>query len=229
MRLRLIVLDEELRARGGLDPIAVQRMVTAWQAGARFPPLIIERRTRRLVDGWTRHAAYQILGVAETEVETRRYQNEAELFADAVRLNVAHGQPLTGYDLRQAIARLEKLGITRDQLTEIVRIPAPRIDEIVRGFGWSPTGEPVALKRGLRHLRGEQLSSSQLAAIKRHGGQEATFFARQLALLLQQDLWPRDNANFRTAMNELVALWLAVARARHGMAGHGEARQGLVG
>jgi hypothetical protein len=207
MKRNRIQRDETLRARAQLDPIAVGRLVDAYNAGARFPPLVIEARTRRLVDGWHRDAAYEALGVADIEVDRRTYRNQAELFADAVRLNVAHGQPLSGYDLRNAIARLAALGYERIALGELVRIPPPKIDEITRGFGHAPTGEPIALKRGLAHLRGQQLSTGQIEAMRHYGGSAATFYARQLALLLDQDMWPRDNANFREAMDQLVELW----------------------
>jgi hypothetical protein len=209
MKRNRIQCDETLRARAHLDPITVGRLIDAYNAGARFPPLVVEAHTRRLVDGWHRNAAYETLSIDTIEVETRTYASEAELFADAVRLNVAHGQPLSGYDLRSAIARLTALGYERISLSELVRIPPPKIDDITRGFGHAPTGQAIALKRGLAHLKGQRLSANQIEAMRHYGGNPATFYARQLALLLEQDMWPHDNANFRDAMDRLVELWRA--------------------
>ncbi|HSR76414.1 MAG TPA: hypothetical protein VLN57_07485 [Xanthobacteraceae bacterium] len=209
LQLNRIVLDEKLRARAsGLNPLAVHRLVEAYGAGARFPPLIVEKGTHRLVDGWTRHAAYQLLGLKQIDVEIRSYHDETELFADAVRFNIQHGQPFTGYDIKHAIARLEKLGLGHSAISELVRMSIPKIEDIVRGFGHSATGEAIPLKRGVEYLHGQQISELQVKAMRRLGG-VATFHARQLVLRLEQDLWPHDNGNFREAMDQLCALWLA--------------------
>jgi hypothetical protein len=207
LALSKIVLDETLRARSRLDPVNVHRLITAYQAGARFPKLVVERMTNRLVDGWHRYEAYRTLNIAEVEVVLRVYASEAEFFADAVRLNIGHGTQLAAYDVKNAIARLDGLGISRAQIAEIVRIPAVKIDEIVRGFAHDAAGEPVPLKRGLAHLRGTTLNDRQIGALRHHGGHEASYWARQLVSLLEQDLAPRDNPSFTEAMNTLVRLW----------------------
>lgn len=207
MQLIQIVLDESLRARSHNNPIHIHDMVEAYEMGVRFPPMVIERQTRRLVDGWHRHEVYSVIGLTETEVEPRTYSGEAELFADAIRLNISHGERLTSYDIKNAIARLESLGVTRVAISEIVRVPAPKIEKLVRGFAQSADGAPLPLKRGLGHLQGQTLTDRQAAAIKHHGGHEATFYARQVVALLEQDLWPRDNPAFHQAMNDLTRLW----------------------
>lgn len=213
MKLENLVLDDVLRARSSLDPIAVHRLVQAYEAGARFPPMTVEAGTRRLVDGWTRRAAYERLGLTVIEVIQKRYASEAELFADAIRLNVSHGEPLSSYDLKCAIARLEELGIKRESISEIVRIPAARIDEMVRGSGVGASGSAVPLKYGLGHLAGQQLTQQQQGALKHYGGQSAAYYVNQLILLLEQDLWPRNQPNFANGMTKLCGLWTAILEA----------------
>lgn len=184
-------------------------MGDAFDAGAKFPPPVIESGTNRLVDGRHRYEVYRSRGIREIDVVQKKYLNETELFADAVRLNTAHGYSLTSYDIRVAIARLEAEGFKREKISEVVRIPVVKIEEIIKGFAHNVSGEPIALKGGLRHKAGETLSIPQVSALKRYGGHSAVFYIHQIISLLENDLWPKESNTFVEAMNRLTALWLA--------------------
>jgi hypothetical protein len=204
-------LDQELYPRKGVNPFFVHRMIDALESGSEFPPVTIEQSTGRLVDGWHRHQVYLAKGIKDVEVIAKSYLNDSDFFADAVRLNTAHGIPLTAYDLRNAVARLESMGYQRDAIGEVVKLPINKIAEIIKGFGNSPEGTPVALKGGLSHMQGETLNQQQINAQKRYGGHKSIFYARQLILLLEEDLWPREDFKFRQEMDRLAQLWVGHA------------------
>jgi hypothetical protein len=134
MRIKLadLKLDESLYPRKAVNPFFVHRMLDALDA--QFPPIVIEQSTGRLVDGWHRHQVYLAKGIKDTPAIAKSYLNDADLFADAVRLNTTHGIPLTAYDLRNAIARLESMGYQRDAISEVVKLPVDKIAEISKGF-----------------------------------------------------------------------------------------------
>jgi hypothetical protein len=144
-------------------------------------------------------------------VVKKAYASEGDLFADAIRLNVGHGDPLDAFTLKRAILRLQKYGYEREVISEIVRLPATRIETIERGFASSQDGKPLALKGGLRHLHGHALSPAQQEVNRRYSGGQATFHLRQLCGLIENNMWPRTE-NFAFEMNRLVGLWAAVAR-----------------
>jgi hypothetical protein len=209
MRIQLseLKLDEGLYPRKAVNPFFVHRMIDALESGSEFPAVTIEQGTGRLVDGWHRYQVYLAKGIKDVEAVGKVYLNDSDFFADAVRLNTTHGVPLTAYDLRNAVARLESMGYQRDAISEVVKLPADKIAEITKGFAASPEGNPVALKGGLSHKHGETLSEQQINAQRRYGGHKAVFYVRQLILLLEEDLWPREQLNFRQEMDRLVKLW----------------------
>lgn len=212
MKLKLtdIVIDESIYPRTQVNHHNVQRMIHAHKAGTKFPALIVEAGTHRLVDGRHRFEMFTREKVPTVEVKEKSYTSEADIYADAVRLNIDHGQPLDQFSVRNAVARLTELGYGRDAISDVVRIPADHIDTIVKGFAAAPTGEPVALKGGLRHMRGQTLSAQQMQVNRGYAGGKVSFYARQIADVIEGDLWPRDSAAFAEQMDRLVSLWSAI-------------------
>ena len=216
MKLKLtdIVIDESIYPRTQVNLYAVQRMVHAYESGAKFPPLVVEASTRRLVDGRHRYEMFKRKGATKVDVAEKAYPSEADLYADAVRLNIGHGQTLDQYSVRAAVAKLIEYGYERAAISEVVRVPVDHLETIVKGFAAAPTGQPVALKGGLRHMAGQSLSQEQITVNRSYAGGKATFYARQVADLLASDLWPRESEGFAAQMDRLVELWAAVRNAK---------------
>jgi hypothetical protein len=213
IKLSKIEIDESIYPRSSVSQINVDRLRSALKTGVKLPPLVLEAGSHRLVDGRHRHAAYQQEGIETVEAIEKVYANEAELFADAIRCNIGHGEPLDHYSIRRAILRLiEDYGYKRDAVSEIVRLPTPQIEHIQKGFAAKvEDGKPFAVKGGLPHLAGMALSASQREVIKHYSGGKAVFQVRQLADLLENELWPRNSATFVYEMNRLTKLWLQLA------------------
>lgn len=209
IEIKRIVLDQNIYPRTSVSQFNVSRLVAALKTGCKLPPVTVEASSFRLVDGWHRHAAYSEEGVERIECTVKTYSTEADLFADAVRLNVGHGEPLDSYSIRGAIIRLEGYGFKRAQISEVVRLPADRIEKIERGFATGPTGEPVALKSGLAHMHGSMLTEEQQAVNRRYSGGKAIFHLRQLCSLLEADMVP-NTETFTFEMNRLTNLWTKI-------------------
>lgn len=201
-----IVIDESLYPRNGVSEFNIQRLALAGEAGAKFPPIVVEIKTHRLVDGRHRLEVYKRKNVTRVDVIEKKYANDADLFADSVRLNIGHGAPLDQYTIRNAVLRLEAFGYKREQIAEVVRMPIERIERIERGFANTPAGEPIALKGGLSHLRGTTLNADQQQINRRYSGGKAVFHLRQLCELIENDMWPRT-PSFASEMERLVVLW----------------------
>jgi hypothetical protein len=204
-----IVFDETMYPRNGVSEFNIQRLALAGEAGAKFPPLVVEVKTHRLVDGRHRLEVYRRKGITKVDVIEKKYASDADMFADAVRLNIGHGTPLDQYTIRHSVLRLEQYGYTREQIAEVVRLPLERIEKIERGFANAPDGHPIALKGGLSHLHGETLNTEQQALNRRYSGGKATFHLRQLCVLIETDMWPRSDG-FTHEMERLISLWANV-------------------
>jgi hypothetical protein len=221
MRLAVekIVIDPNIYPRRKVNQFHVAKLRAAFQAGAKFPPLTVEHTTHRLVDGRHRRDVYVAEGVATIDVTTKHYASEADLFADAVRLNVGHGEALDQYCVRNSIIRLLEYGFTREIITDIVRLPAARIEEIERGFAFNESdNKPIALKGGLDHLKGAHLDQGQMEVNRHYSGGKAVFYVRQICDLLQNDMWPVTSTTFPAEMDRLVRLWAAIKRGQDGKA-----------
>jgi hypothetical protein len=202
-----IAIDASLYPRSGVNDFTIHRMVAALQVGTILPPIIIEAKTLRLVDGRHRYETHKREGLKTIEVEEKVYKNEADLFADAVRFNIGHGQPLDTYSVRNAIIRLETYGYSKEAISEVVRLPLDDIKKIEkRGFANDESGKSIALKGGLSHLAGHTLDKQQREINRRYSGPKAVFFVRQIAGLLANDMHPQTKT-FTDEMDSLCELW----------------------
>ncbi|MEO3755789.1 ParB/RepB/Spo0J family partition protein [Streptomyces sp. B6B3] len=86
----------------GIDESHVNLLV---ETQAQLPPILVHRETMRVIDGAHRLVAAKRLG--HETIAVRFFDgSEDDAFVTAVRLNVAHGLPLTLADRRAAAARV---------------------------------------------------------------------------------------------------------------------------
>jgi hypothetical protein len=199
-----IKIDEQLYPRAHMDPEHISRLTAALQAGAHFPPIVVEAKTYRLVDGRNRCEAHKGVGIKTIEAIEKVYRNEADFFADAVRLNASHGQPLDAASTRSAIIRLYSFGYSKEVISELIRVPADHLEMIRRGFDDAKgNGKPIAVKGD-----GEQpvISEKRKELIRKFAGEKAMFYVRQLVQMLEEDVHPKTRL-FHDTMNDLMKWW----------------------
>ncbi|HEX9810644.1 MAG TPA: ParB/RepB/Spo0J family partition protein [Burkholderiales bacterium] len=206
LKLELLVLDEHLYPRNGISTETVGMLVDAIESGAELPPILVENGTHRIVDGAHRADAYRRMGRETIRAEVRKFANDAELLAEAIRMNRAHGRPLDRYDLTSCMQRLQEMGFTRERISEVVRMPVDKLAHFAKGFANTAAGEAVPIKRGLEHLRGQTLTAPQIQAVEKYGGMHASFYANQLLLLLENNML-RETPQLIESMDRLCALW----------------------
>lgn len=208
-----IKIDEAIYPRSGVSEFNVGRLVSALKTGSKLPPLTVEAKSYRLVDGRHRYEAFLRESVDKVDVTEKVYASEADLFADAVRHNVGHGEPLDQYTIRAAVIRLSEYGYSRERISEVVRLTVDQLEKIERGFATdATTGKPMALKGGLRHLAGQSLTPGQIQVNKHYSGGKATFYVRQISELLRNGMWPDQSEAFVAGMDELVELWSSLRK-----------------
>src|SRR5688572_5167258 len=87
-----LVLDFNLYPRNDVSSVNVTSLIDAIEMGDPIPPPVVDKSSKRVIDGFHRVNAYKRLAHQEIEVTFREYKNEKDMFADAVRLNRAHGR-----------------------------------------------------------------------------------------------------------------------------------------
>lgn len=223
-----LVEDMAIYPRHAIDEAHVAILADAIRSGVTLPPLVADRATKRIVDGWHRLRAFRrILGATGTvEVDLRKYASDAELFLDAVALNAAHGRRLDRVDQVRVVMLAERIGITEVRVAAVLHVPAERIPllrvrvaKLPNGVeGAIPGTRQVALKRPLFHLAGQTLSAGQAAVMHTVPGTSYLLIVRQLAEGLTHRMLDPADERLRAALVALYALlgtYLAETRPPH--------------
>jgi ParB-like chromosome segregation protein Spo0J len=101
VEISLLKLTDSPRLAGESD----EHVELLAAAQDQFPPIIVHRETMRVIDG--AHRVKAAMRNGETKVPVRFFDgDEAEAFVLAVKLNVAHGLPLTLADRKRAAERI---------------------------------------------------------------------------------------------------------------------------
>ena len=218
VRRRLIsglVLERELSPRANLGSNHVGQLAESLRAGADLPPIVAERETSRVVDGFHRIEAYRRVYGREALIEVleKDYADEAELFLDAVRLNAAHGSRLAPYDQLRCVEIAQRLSIDPGRVAGALSVRPSYVGELsARRLGSElSTRSPVPLKRTIEHMRGNPLNPAQMGANQKLGGQSQAFYVNQLILLLENDLLDTTNANLMERLAHLKDLLEGIA------------------
>lgn len=200
--IRELVLDPMLYPRKKLSTFQVSHLMQALRSGKTLPPVIACRNLKKVADGFHRIQAYKNLGGEDDEipVEWRDYEDERALFLDAMRLNSAHGEPLTAYDRTRAMLIARKLGIADGETAASLSITVERLADLAVTRTAYANQQVVAIKRTSAPVVAQRIMSPrQQAADNAAGGMSVGFYVRQLLNAIQGDLL--DTKNHRLLQN----------------------------
>lgn len=211
-----LVFDFTLYPRGSLDSHHVTEISQAILAGVTMPPIVIDAKSKRVIDGFHRgHGLKRLYGESyETECVEKRYKNEAAMFVDAMRYNASHGRALSAHDKAHCLLLAEKLSIDMATVGSALNLTPERIGEIRASKIGTVQGQSIALKNTIRHMAGEQLSNAQSAANDKLGGMNQLFYVNQLVTLLQNGLIDTANEDLQRGLLRLLDLLNEFARAK---------------
>ena len=205
-----LVLSRDLSPRTRIGSNHVRQLAEALKSGATLPPIVIERRTSRVVDGFHRVEAYRRVYGSEAliEVIARAYKSDGELFVHAIELNSHHGQRLASYDQLRCVTIAKELSIDYMRLAGALSVRPAYIGEFSKRRTGSEMGTraPVALKRTIEHMRGRELTPNQVEANQKLGGQSQSFYVNQLTLLIEHNLLDTEDANLMQRLGYLQRL-----------------------
>jgi len=127
--------------REDLDEFNVIRIRNAIEAGVELPAIIVDKKTKMVVDGFHRIEAVQLVNGpdGEIEIEYREYKNLAEMFLDAIQLNAIQGKTLQPNDIERVIEVSKDLKIRPAFLAGALSMTATRIK------GFEPTRIDAAI------------------------------------------------------------------------------------
>lgn len=199
LRAAEVVLDYNVYPRNKVDATHVKLIRAAMRGGNSLPPIVVEGKSRRAVDGFHRDvAALREYGEDATiKAELREYESDAELFLDAVRLNSGHGANLTPYDRVRCLTIADELKITSDDVARALRSSPEELKDMkLRRIATQKGGGLVPLKSGLVHLADRKLSRKQVVGNEQAGGLSRTYYVNEVIRTIEYDLADWSNESF---------------------------------
>ncbi len=201
-----LVFDFDLYPRPNIDAAHVRNIMTALEAGEELPPIEVEEKSKRIVDGFHRARAKQRVGGDNATIvaNVKSYPSDKALFLEAVRLNAAHGRSLTSYDRAHAIILADKLGIDHDSLAGALRMTVERVNDLRVERSAIAEKLTVPLKRTIKHMAGKKLNKGQQEANVKLSGMDAKFYVRQVIMLLENDLLDEEDEELEPLLETLA-------------------------
>lgn len=206
--LSALVFDFDIYPRGSVDSQHASEIAAAIEAGAAMPPLIIDQKSKRVVDGFHRGRSYRKLYGEEYQVNCveKSYKNDAAMFIDAMKYNASHGRALTQHDKAHCLLIAERFSIAPEIVSESLNITPTRIGELRAHRIGSSGGRPLALKRTMQHMAGKELTAGQAGANERSSGMNQLFYVNQIIDLIENDLLDLANEELMRGLDRLATL-----------------------
>jgi len=129
-----INLEKKNYPRARIDEQLVEMYCLNFEAGINLPPLVVQKNTFTLIDGFHRYHAAKKLKREKVEVEIVDLP-DSELRAEAVRRNIKHGKRFTVQEIRIIIILLrftDKKSLK--EIAQIVNRSEGRISQIVEEY-----------------------------------------------------------------------------------------------
>ena len=204
--------DEDIYPRQNIDEQHIKQMCCALEGGIVLPPIIVERKTKRIVDGVHRYHAALRREAKRIDCVLKEYKTEADLFKEAVMLNTGIGLKLGTDDTLHVIQVAERLHLKEIDLCAILRTSISHLRTIQNRFGTLEQTikgvkqlRKIPLKGSIRHLAGSKLTQEQVDAMESAPGQSYLLSVRQLLDACEHRLLPPQNKH-PTLWSELQKL-----------------------
>ena len=138
-------------------------------SGARFPPITLALLDNKLilVDGKHRLEAVKSLKQEFIEADILEGLDRKQIYLEAIKRNIAHGQKLSPFEKRKAILKLRELKLSPSEISRLIQVPESNLQHFVgQRLISSTTGEEIIGKSGVKHLAGKTFSGSKLREIE---------------------------------------------------------------
>lgn len=203
-----LVEDFDLYPRGDVDSSHVLSLVQAIESGVSLPPIIACKNTKRIVDGFHRRRAFMRLGGEDAEVAVvlKTYKSDAELYAEAMLANAAHGRRLTPVDYSRATTKARALGMDDLTIAKCLHLTVEKLSDLVIDRSAKCGKVTVPLKQTIRHMHGKKLTKEQVTANDKLSGMNQVFYVNQIITLIKSELLDTDNERLMQRLKMLHEL-----------------------
>ena len=120
VRLGDIIIDAAYQIRHKIDTSNIGKYASDMKRGDKFPPIVVERSTGKLVCGFTRMEAYKKVFSPDTDVCCifKDFVSIKDRIFFAAKDNDKHGQPLGYWDKKNIVSRLVDVSVSLKDVSE---------------------------------------------------------------------------------------------------------------
>ena len=196
-----LVRDFTVYPRDKIISQNITDMVGALESGKVLPPILGEKNTLRIIDGFHRLEAH-IRFHGEKELIDVQFEehDDAGLFLRAIETNASHGVNLSKFDKIKCVQKGEAFGISKDFLASAMNMTREKLEGTIER---KTSGEGVVLKRTVGHFAGKQMTQQQKAFNQKAGGMDQKYYIDQVTSLLESNSINWDNENVVEAIESL--------------------------
>lgn len=203
-----LILDFDLYPRNNVDSHNVRCIADAMESGVEMPPAVVERATKRVVDGFHRVRAVLLRDPdGLITIVEKVYKSDAELFLDSMRYNAAHGARLDPCDRTHCVLIAERLSIPLDAVAGALHMPAEKLGDLRQHrTGSLAGGLQIALKRTISHMEGRRLTKAQSDVNDKLSGMNQQFYVNQVVMLIESNLLDKEDEKLMARLEYLAKL-----------------------
>jgi hypothetical protein len=220
-----VVYDPSLQQRAvQVEPVHLKRLLDALETGAMFPAIIIDKASRRIVDGIHRYHAIKkyaekypekFNGEVTILCEEREFFSDDEMFKFVLAANSAHGMPWAPIDKQRITLEAQRRGISLPEVSELIRMPLPQLEKVSATAIVRPATDGELRKEPLKNTlpktvreawAGKVLTTEQQDVNNKFGGMRLNYYIENLTLYLKADCWKLTDEPDRQRFRELQQL-----------------------
>ena len=200
-----LVEDFDLYPRVAVNPVNIASLVDVLVAGIDLPPGVADRKSKRIIDGFTRRRSRIKHFGKECKVPMilKDYASEKEMFEDAVNLNISHGLPLSPFEKIKCSVKMKEFGLNLKERASILQMAEATLLELSETRMAKSNGHEIVLKKTLVHLVGTKLTTDQLECNRKAGGRPQIVYVNQIISLIESEAVDWDNENLVKRMQHL--------------------------
>jgi hypothetical protein len=189
IKISNIILDYNLYPRNQINSLHVKDLCDAIEAGCKLPPIIVDSKTKKVIDGFHRVIAHQRMKLDKIDATIKNYKSEQDMFIDAVFYNSAHGQKFSHYEIVKIFEKGQELGIEPERLASASHLTIKRINELMElKTAVGDKGKIVPIKRTLVAWKGKKITKKQIEGNTVAGGFYPLYYINQVINILENDL-----------------------------------------
>ena len=193
IRLDTIVFDPTVYPRTSMDDTCARSYEKKMRAGIVFPPILVDKSTKKIIDGWKRSMAAKWIGLEDIDGVYKTLKDDRAIFLESIRLNAPHGQPLDTADKIHCLIAGDKFKISMEVLASALQLSVDDAKELRServGKLWT-VGKHTRvfpLKPATRHMSGTNFTPEQEEVNASLGGDTQIRMLRQLIGIVRTGL-----------------------------------------